>query len=64
LKYKVNGTIELNFEVVIEAENEVEAEKIGKMYAEDGNGLNIPTGETKVHLIEELACDKRTQAST
>lgn len=48
-KYSVTGTIELNFCVIVEAENEEEARKLGCEYAEDGHGhgesLCVPDAE-------------------
>lgn len=54
MKYKVNGTINLNWEVVVEAESEAEAEEQAKLYAEDGYGLNIPVERPEVHSCEEV----------
>ena len=51
MKYRVRGTIELNWENVVEAESAEEAERQGKDWAEDGVGLDIPTGDTKVWSV-------------
>jgi hypothetical protein len=54
MKYKVCGTIELNWENVVEADSEAEAEELAKDYAEDGVGLNIPTCRPEVSTTEEI----------
>jgi hypothetical protein len=51
----VTGVIELNFEVAVSAKSEEEAEQLGKEAAEDGVGLDIPTGDTRVLRIEKVA---------
>lgn len=53
-KYRVSGTIELNWSVDVEAEDADEAEQLGKDYAEDGRGHDIPTGDTEVDQVLEL----------
>lgn len=45
-KYKVRGTIEYNFQCIVEAENEDKAEEEAKDYADDGD---IELGE----LVED-----------
>ncbi len=55
-KYRVRGTILLNWENVVEADSEDEAEELAKGYAIDGMGLSIPVEEPEVsdvELIEE-----------
>jgi hypothetical protein len=52
MKYKVSGTIELNWENEVEADSEEEAEESGKGYAEDGVGLSIPVGRPEVTSVE------------
>ena len=54
VRYKVNGTIELNFSVEVEADSEQEAETYAKMYAEDGVGLGFPVDEAEVFSIKEI----------
>lgn len=54
MKYEVSGTIELNWSVEVEADSEDEAVRKAKDYAYDGNGLDIPVGEPKVHDVELL----------
>lgn len=51
MKYKISGTIELNWSAEIEADSEDEAIQKAKDYAYDGNGLDIPVGEPEVHDV-------------
>ena len=53
-KYRCRGTVELNFDVIVHADNEEEAEKSAIMKAEDGVGLDVPTGDTEVSDIDEV----------
>ena len=53
-KYKVYGTIELNFEIEVEADSEIEAMSEAKEYAEDGHGLGEPTGQIDVNSITKV----------
>jgi hypothetical protein len=52
--YIVKGTIELNYEVTVEADDMDEAEERAKQAAEDGHGLDIPTGNTDVYEVTEV----------
>lgn len=52
MKYNVRGTIELNWQVTVEADSEEEAEEKAKLYAEDGIGLGIPVDRPEVDEIE------------
>ncbi len=53
-KYKVSGTIKLNFEITVEANNEHEAEQLGAEYAEDGHGLSTPVSSAEVGDVEPV----------
>jgi hypothetical protein len=56
MKYRVTGTIELNWENIVDADSEEEAEKIGISFAMDGHGLDIPVGYpdgADVELVDE-----------
>lgn len=54
MRYKVTGTINLNWENTVDAESEAEAEATAKSYAEDGHGLNIPVEEPEVSEVTLL----------
>jgi len=54
MKYKVYGTILLNWENLVEADSEEEAEEEGKIWAEDGYGLNCPVEKPEVHTVEQV----------
>ena len=53
-KYKVNGTIELNFELMVEADTEQAAENDAKLMVEDGDGLGVPVDSPEITSIEEI----------
>jgi hypothetical protein len=53
-KYRVRGTIELNFDVTVSAENAEEAEQSAIDMANDGRGHDIPTGRTEVTEVVEV----------
>ena len=44
MKYKVNGTIELSVEVIVEADSEIEALSTANNQVNDGHGLGKPVG--------------------
>jgi len=52
MKYKVTGTIELNWENVVEADSEEEAEEWGRGFAEDGHGLGMPVDRPEVSGVD------------
>lgn len=54
MKYKVSGTIELNFQMMVHADSEDEADQRGRDLACDGVGLSSPVGEPEVNEIELL----------
>jgi hypothetical protein len=58
-RYRVRGTIELNFEVEVSAESAEEAEEQAKDWAADGQGLSDPVGMPDVWEIKELTPDAR-----
>ena len=58
-KYRVHGTIEHNFEIVVEADSADEAGEQALMFADDGTGLGAPTGEAEVTSIEKIPAPRR-----
>lgn len=52
--YKVSGTIEHNWSVLVKADTIEEAEVNALEMAEDGHGLSIPTGEIEVVAVERV----------
>ena len=56
MRYRVSGTIELNWEVDVDADSEEEAERKAIMMAEDGHGMGLPVQLPEVNevtLIED-----------
>lgn len=58
MRYKVGGTIELNWEVIVEADDEAEAGQVGKSYALDGHGVVGCTGQ--VYVFDILPIEAET----
>lgn len=55
MKYRVTGTIELNWENIVEADSEQEALERGASYAEDGMGHSTPVDSPEAENAEPIS---------
>jgi hypothetical protein len=53
-KYIIRGTVELNFEVIVTAKSESDAEHKGKIRVEDGYGLGNPVSDPEISEVGKL----------